>query len=150
MVDLLFLNDLIFIAKISVMKKCYCSSDKSFAECCEPFLLGKAKPLTAEQLMRSRYSAFATANVEYILKTIQSAKRKLYIPDAILDWAKSSTWQKLEIVSTHKGMEKDFNGIVEFKAYFLNSEGKEEIHHEKSIFVKELGKWFFVDGDVFE
>lgn len=132
------------------MKKCYCSSDKNFAECCEPFLLGKAKPLTAEELMRSRYSAFATANLEYILKTIQSSKRKLYLPDAILDWAKSSTWQKLEIVSTQKGTAKDFNGIVEFKAYFVNSAGKEEVHHEKSSFVKELGKWFFLDGEVFE
>jgi SEC-C motif domain protein len=130
--------------------KCYCSSDKKFAECCEPFLLGKAKPLTAEELMRSRYSAFATVNVEYILQTIQSAKRKLYLPEAILDWAKSSTWQKLEIISTKKGTAKDHEGIVEFKAYYLNAEGKEEIHHERAIFVKELTKWFFVDGDVIE
>jgi SEC-C motif-containing protein len=132
------------------MKNCYCSSEKNFEECCEPFLLGKAKPLTAEELMRSRYSAFATANLEYIMQTIQSAKRKHYIPEAILDWAKSSTWQKLEIVSTQKGMAKDFNGMVEFKAFYINSEGKAEVHHERSIFVKELGKWFFVDGETIE
>jgi SEC-C motif-containing protein len=129
---------------------CYCSSNKLFAECCEPFLAGKAKPQTAEQLMRSRYSAFATANVEYILKTIQSAKRKIYIPEAILDWSTSSTWQKLEIISNKKGSEKDREGFVEFKAYYKNAKGEEEIHHESAIFVKELGNWFFVDGEVFE
>jgi len=48
------------------MKKCPCCSNRSFSECCEPFLVGKKIPGTPEELMRSRYSAYATGLVDYI------------------------------------------------------------------------------------
>ena len=42
--------------------KCPCSSGKEFAECCEPILTQAKKAATAEELMRSRYTAYATGN----------------------------------------------------------------------------------------
>jgi SEC-C motif-containing protein len=47
--------------------KCPCSSGKDFASCCEPILTRKQKAKTAEQLMRSRYTAYATGNVDWIV-----------------------------------------------------------------------------------
>ena len=127
---------------------CYCCSNKFFAECCEPFLDGIAKPQSAEQLMRSRYSAYVTGNVEYLLRSTHPSTRKFHDSQTIKEWAESSVWQKLEIVSTTEGGAKDKKGTVEFKAYYLDSNKEPQIHHENSNFVKELGKWFFVDGQI--
>jgi SEC-C motif domain protein len=130
------------------MQNCYCSSNQIFADCCEPFLSGIAKPQTAEQLMRSRYSAYATVNIEYLLKTTHPSTRKFHDFESIKIWAESNTWQKLEIISTESGTAKDKQGVVEFKAYYLDSNSNLQIHHEISNFQKELGKWFFVDGQM--
>jgi SEC-C motif domain protein len=129
-----------------MMEDCYCCSGKNFADCCLPFIEGTTRPITAEQLMRSRYTAYVVVNVEYILKTTHPSTRKTYDLKAVSDWAKSSIWQKLEVISTEKGTLNDKHGIVEFKAYYLDSNSNPQIHHETSTFTKELGKWFFVDG----
>jgi len=128
---------------------CYCGTNKKFDDCCQPFIAGIAKPLTAEELMRSRYSAYVIVAVEYILSSTYPSTRRFYNAEDIEQWAKSSLWEKLEIVSTSEGLPKDKKGIVEFKAYYTDADGNPQIHHEKSNFRKELGKWFFVDGNVF-
>src|SRR5690349_16210619 len=100
---------------------CHCCSGKNFEDCCRPFITGTTKPLTAEALMRSRYSAYVTVAVEYILLTTHRSTRKFHNPQAIKEWAQSSLWQKLEIKSTIKGSPTDKKGMVEFKAYYLDS-----------------------------
>jgi SEC-C motif-containing protein len=127
---------------------CYCCSGREFEDCCQPFISGNRKPSTAEELMRSRYSAYAVAAVEYILRSTHPSTRKFHDPESIENWAKSSRWQNLEIVSTEKGNASDKQGTVEFKAYFLDENDQPQTHHEFSNFRKELGKWFFVDGKV--
>jgi SEC-C motif domain protein len=128
---------------------CYCGSGKIFTDCCQLFIEGKTKPQTAEELMRSRYSAYATGAVKYILRSTHPSVRKFHDGETIGNWARSSVWQKLEIVSISKGDVKDKQGTVEFKAYFLDENSQPQIHHEISNFAKELGKWFFVDGKKF-
>lgn len=127
---------------------CYCCSGLEFENCCEPFIVGAAKPKTAEELMRSRYSAYATGAVEYIIKTTHPSTRQFHDAAAIENWARANNWQKLEIIAKSDGAAKDKKGTVEFKAYFLDAENKLQIHHELSNFAKELGKWFFVDGKI--
>ena len=56
--------------------RCYCCSSKSFDECCEPFIKGDKHPSSAEQLMRSRFSAYATAHYQYILETYTKEKQQ--------------------------------------------------------------------------
>ncbi|MDR1126989.1 MAG: SEC-C domain-containing protein, partial [Treponema sp.] len=48
---------------------CPCGSGKQYTDCCEPFILGVQKPLTAEALMRSRYTAYTVHAVDYIVST---------------------------------------------------------------------------------
>lgn len=127
---------------------CCCGSTRKFEECCQPFIEGKAKPATAEELMRSRYSAYAISAVAYILRSTHPSTRKFYKAEEIENWSKSSRWQKLEIISKTAGEVKDKHGTVEFKAYYTDAGGEPQIHHERSNFRKELGKWFFVDGQV--
>lgn len=127
---------------------CYCCSGKNFDECCQPFLDGTAKPQTAEELMRSRFSAYAVGAIEYLLRSTHPSTRKFHKAEEIENWAKTNTWERLEIVSKSNGEAKDTQGTVEFKAYFTGADGNPQIHHEHSNFRKELGKWFFVDGKV--
>ena len=96
--------------------------------------------------MRSRYSAYVTVAVEYLIKTTHPSTRKFHDAGAIENWARSCDWQKLEIISKTQGEARDKVGIVEFKAYFLDENKQPQIHYETSKFRKELGKWFFVDG----
>jgi len=127
---------------------CYCGSDKKFEDCCQPFLSGTAKPTTAAELMRSRFSAYSTVQIEYLLRSTHPSTRKFHAPHEIENWARSNRWEKLEIVHKTAGEAKDKEGTVEFKAYFSDENGNLRIHHEISNFRKDLGKWFFVDGRV--
>ena len=58
---------------------------------------------------------------------------------------RSVDWVRLEILG--KAQQGD-NGQVEFKAYFLNSDGQEQVQHEKSIFKRINGRWFYVNAEV--
>ena len=122
--------------------KCYCGSGDEFSACCEPYILGKNLPKTAEALMRSRYSAYCIHNADYLIATTHSSTRKSHHREDILSFAIENHWVKLEIL--HSSEKK-----VEFKAYYLDSSLKAHIHHEKSTFQKEEGRWYYVDGEWF-
>lgn len=121
------------------MKNCYCNSDFIFEKCCEPFLKGSIFPKLPEQLMRSRYAAYVVQNADYLIKTTHVAERKYYSKEDILQWSKSNTWIKLDII-------KAIDNIVEFKAYYLDDNLKAKVHHELSTFIKENDIWYYVDG----
>lgn len=127
------------------MSKCPCGSGQEFSKCCEPFLKGEANPPTAEKLMRSRYSAFTVADVDYVEKTTDPSARGSFDRAGTTEWAKRSKWQNLEIVSTSEGGEKDTKGVVEFIARY-SFEDQDQVHHERSEFKKRDGKWYFLDG----
>lgn len=125
---------------------CYCGEAKLFSECCEPIIKGIKSAETAEQLMRSRYSAYATVEPKYLLQTTHVSLLKNQDENEIKAWAEENKWQKLEIISTQKGQAEDSKGEVEFKAYFVDYQGNMQVHYEKSTFLKEAGKWFYSSG----
>ncbi len=118
---------------------CHCGSQKSFDICCGPFLSGTDFPSTAEELMRSRYSAYVKQNVPYILETTSPGFRKYYNPKSILEWAANSTWISLEILSSSEKR-------VKFTATYLDENGQLMRHTEDSRFEKIAGRWYFMDG----
>lgn len=122
------------------MPNCYCGSSLLFENCCEPYIKNKRKPATAEALMRSRYSAFATGAADYLVSTTHLSKRKLHNKASILEWSKSNQWIKLEILATTET-------TVTFNAYYLDSQLKAQIHHEHSTFIFEKDNWYYVDGE---
>ncbi len=124
-------------------KKCYCGSQSSFQNCCEPIINGVQKAKTALDLMKSRYAAYVAHQADYLLETTHISERKYYAKSEILDWAISNQWLKLEIINATENK-------VEFKAYFLDSRLKKQIHHELSTFKLENGSWFYVDGQFFK
>ncbi|MBC7742310.1 MAG: YchJ family protein [Bdellovibrionaceae bacterium] len=127
--------------------KCPCQSTQEFSSCCEPYLKGSAKPDTAEKLMRSRYSAYAKADIEYIRKTLAPESRTDFDIKSTREWAQQAQWKGLQILSTELGGPNDKKGTVEFTAtYEYKGEGLD--HHEVAQFRKnENDEWLFVEGD---
>jgi SEC-C motif-containing protein len=125
--------------KLTVMHKCYCDTGLEFENCCGLYLQNNQKAPTALALMRSRYSAYATHNADYLLETTYISERQFYSKAEILKWAVSNKWQKLEILSFTEN-------TVEFKAYFLDSNNKPQTHYEFSTFKFENDAWYYLDG----
>lgn len=121
---------------------CPCGSE-SYQNCCEPLHLGTHKAQTAQQLMRSRYSAFVKHQIEYIVKTTAQGQQLFLDVPAIADWAKSNQWLTLDIVKANEKIDKT-HAQVEFKAHY--HDGKHaQTHHEVSYFVKFQDAWYFLD-----
>jgi len=89
--------------------------------------------------MRSRYSAYVTKNVPYILETTSPRFRKYYSPKSIMEWAANSTWISLEILSSSEKR-------VKFVATYLDETGQLTRHTEDSRFEKIGDRWYFRDG----
>jgi len=126
---------------------CPCGSEKEYAQCCQPLHTNQAKAETAEALMRSRYSAYVKAEIDYIFKTTIPKQRETLDEKATRDWATKTAWQKLEILHTEKGGPEDKTGIVEFAAHF-SQKGERRKHHEVGRFTKQRGSWYYEDGEL--
>ena len=122
---------------------CLCGSNLPYSQCCGLYHTGEKIPATAETLMRSRFTAYAMHNGEYLQKTWDATKRP-----AQIDFSKDTAqWLRLEIIDVKKGGVQDEKGVVEFKAYYL-LDGEESVMHEISRFKKVAGRWFYLDGVV--
>ena len=130
-------------------EQCPCGSSKNYNDCCGIAHNNITHVETAEQLMRSRYTAFTLANDNYLHLSHHSETRPKSKADRneTVKWAKSITWLKLEVLKTSEGLSSDNFGIVEFKAYYLEN-GITQIIHEISTFEKENGHWVYVDGQI--
>ena len=124
---------------------CPCQAAKApticYSECCQPYLDGSAEPETAEKLMRSRYTAYALGNLDYI--------KRSWHPDTLppdLRLVPGQSWVGLKIKRTEDGTENDTIGVVEFIAKSKRN-GRARRMHEVSEFEKVAGRWLYVRGD---
>lgn len=88
--------------------------------------------------MRSRYSAFAGQDADYLLRTWHSRTR----PPSI-EFDADQRWSRLEILATAGGGMLEPSGTVEFRAHYLRR-GKPGSQHEVSRFVREDGRWVYL------
>ena len=123
---------------------CPCQTGKPFAQCCGRFLLTDQQAKTPEQLMRSRFSAFALGGYgQYLLDT--------WAPEATSGMTaadlseRSTAWCGLKIL---KKSQQGELGMVEFKAFYVNEQGSEGCLHETSQFERRAGRWLYVSGEV--
>lgn len=133
--------------KFSVNESCPCGSLKKYKKCCKPFHDKITFPKTALELMKSRYSAFAVANSDYIIFTTHqnnpdfTTDLKSWTND-ILNFSKNTRFEKLEILEFIDG---DIESFVTFKATLFQKENDISFI-EKSRFLKVEGIWLYVDG----
>lgn len=128
-------------------KNCPCGTGKAFDACCGPYIAGTAPAPTAEALMRSRYSAYATGAIDYVQQTLAEAQRGSFDREAAEAWSKNSEWLGLDIHASREGGENDERGEVEFTASFAIN-GMPQQHRERAEFRREGGAWVYEDGDV--
>ena len=124
---------------------CPCGSEKSLAACCLPLVQGTRKASTAEELLRSRYTAFTRGDVDYILSTHHSKTRGDVNREEIETWSKGSEWMGMKIHQKTEGEAAHNKGTILFHAQY-KAEGKVNDHWENSIFEKEDGDWKFLDA----
>lgn len=125
---------------------CYCGNNKKFSECCSVFLNKTEIPEKAEELMRSRYSAFVLKNYDYLLATHDPKTNSDFDLEANKKWADSVQFTKLEVL---KVKEYGVKTTVEFRAHYLVSSLR-QVHHELSTFKNIAGQWYYSSGKHFE
>jgi len=128
------------------MKRCPCGSNQPYEQCCRPLIEGERPARTAEELMRSRYTAFTKAEVDYILQTVHPDMRSQHDEVSIRKWAINSQWLGLEILQTDAGGPEDEAGQVEFIAEYTQKSERIR-HHEIAEFKKTDKTWYFYDGN---
>lgn len=127
-----------------VPELCPCRSGKIFAACCGPLLTGEKEAETAESLMRSRYTAYVKRDVEYLLQTWHPSTRPGRLdPGSIPDWC------NLVVKKAEDEGRDGKRGLVEFIAV-AHAGHKSFTMHEISHFLKEDGRWLYVNGDIIE
>ncbi|MBY0486601.1 MAG: hypothetical protein K2P85_05360 [Flavobacteriaceae bacterium] len=122
------------------MTICYCGNHLPFEDCCKPYIDGLVKAPTAEALMRSRYSAYATGAADYLVATTHASTRKKHKKAEIMEWSTSNKWTGLEIIQATET-------TVTFKASYLDNRKQPQVHYEKSTFIFDGGSWFYLDGE---
>ncbi len=127
-------------------KPCPCTSKLTYDRCCQPFIEGKKAPETAALLMRSRFSAYALAKVDYLLKTTEASERAKIDRDDLINYCQNVKCVALKIIAAEQGGPGDETGTVKFHAS-LQVQGKRQLHIELSRFIRENGAWVYVDGD---
>lgn len=120
---------------------CPCSSKHLYSDCCQPYHINIKYPNIAEQLMRSRYSAYAFNLTDYIIRTWHSST----CPQLSTNELVKTIWVKLIINKCWKDDKKD-EAFVEFDAFYEQN-GQLNKLHEISRFIKNNDKqWLYIDG----
>lgn len=128
------------------MTACPCGSTLTYEECCRPLITGKRAAQTAEQLMRSRYSAYVEKEIPYLRTSLHPDHRSDYDEKSSRAWAEGAEWHGLQILKAVDGGPEDDAGQVEFVADFTQR-GVRQQHHELATFARQRGKWYFVSGE---
>lgn len=119
---------------------CPCGSGAEYLACCGPLHHGDRQAGTAEDLMRSRYSAYAKGEADYLFRTWHPRTRP---SDVTVDPAIS--WTGLEVTDVVDGGPDDERGVVEFTARFASADRADSMH-ERSRFERRAGRWFYLDA----
>lgn len=123
-------------------QNCPCLSGKTYQNCCGLLHQGEQTAHSAEQLMRSRYSAFVMQNTRYLLATLHASQQQADDADSLQQTIETTQWLGLTIVDhTENGDEAE----VEFIAYYVDKPIGQL--HERSRFSRQQGQWFYVDGE---
>ena len=125
------------------MTLCPCGTGRSLEDCCGPIIAGAPAP-TPEALMRSRYSAFVTGQLDHVERT--------HAPEIWQDFnraeaersAEECEWQGLEVKGSSENGDE---GTVEFVARFKRG-GQEFVQHELSRFCRRDGRWLYLAGQI--
>ena len=122
---------------------CPCQSGVLYADCCQPYHQQAAYAKTAEQLTRSRYSAYVLGDIDYLVQTTLHIQQAKLDSEAMRQWSQGTQWDGLTIIK-HRAAMAGNQAMVIFEAYYRTPEGR-QTHYEESLFVKINKRWYFKD-----
>lgn len=122
---------------------CPCGSSIALDDCCGKWHQGQPAP-SAERLMRSRYSAYTLGLIDYLVATTLPAQQSALDRANMRAWSLGSTWLGLEVEDSELI---DTHAFVTFTARWHDGDG-EHSHRERSAFVQQAGRWYFIDPTV--
>lgn len=137
---------------------CFCGSKREFSHCCQPVLATQSST-SPEQLMRSRFSAYCSKNIDYLVQTWHPSQRALNSAADIAAFASQAHFVQLQVIQSTLQTPEIFKqpvepthgassvGYVEFVARFIQAEKLHQLH-EISRFVQEHGRWYYLDGEL--
>jgi SEC-C motif-containing protein len=121
---------------------CPCGRGLTYGRCCGRLHRGDAEALTAEDLMRARYSAFAVGATGYLDRSWHPSSRP-----GTVRVVPGQRWTGLDVIATEAGGPLDSHGVVEFVAHH-ERDGQPGSLHERSTFARLDGRWVYVSGEV--
>jgi len=128
--------------------RCYCGASSEYKNCCLLFISQKQLPETAEQLMRSRYTAFKLKHFDYLIETHLSADDRPNLKTS--DFDPNIEWLGLKILSSQTQNTENAQSLVEFVAFYRDQTTTKPNHfqqlHEKSYFEKNDDRWLYRSG----
>ena len=127
-------------------RPCLCGSGKELADCCGPVIENPAAARTPEELMRARFTAHCQRKYAFLVESTHPNHRDGVSEKEIAQWADNVIWTELEVHSATPGATDD-EGLVAFTARFTIKDTPQELREDAS-FVREDGRWFYVDGHV--
>ncbi len=124
------------------MDPCHCGSGRAFTDCCKSIIDRERSAATAEELMRSRYCAFVTGDIDWIMDSHHPDTVGEIDRDEVAEWSRASDWMGLKIRATEDGGPEDAEGIVDFRARY-KVQGRMVDHVERAHFERDNGEWRF-------
>lgn len=130
--------------KSIVSQLCPCGSAVEYSLCCQPYLSGTQVAPDPSHLMRSRYTAFVLKQADYLINTWHPDCQAAAFREDLESGFARTQWQGLTVFETAPGKNEN-EGYVSFVARF-NEQGKSGAIIECSRFLKENGRWYYIDG----
>ncbi|EYT61798.1 hypothetical protein H483_0112430 [Dietzia sp. UCD-THP] len=121
------------------MSECPCGSPRALGDCCGPLVDDGVPAETAEQLMRSRYTAFVLGREDHLWRTWHPRTRPARVEGGDVEWV------GLTILDVVSGGADDRIGIVEFEARYVGPGGP-AVLRERSEFERRGGRWTYLEG----
>lgn len=125
------------------MTLCACGSNLLYSDCCGPIIEGASAP-NAEALIRSRYTAFATRQLDHIERTHAPEIRADFNRAEAERMAEECDWQGLKITQVDEhGDKADISFVIHFR-----HENQDKYQLERAHFRKEQDQWLYEGGEI--
>ncbi len=128
------------LAHTDAVRACPCGSGTPLPACCGPLLLGARVAETPEELMRSRYTAYALGDDGHVFRTWHPSTRP-----ADVTGDPQLTWTGLRIVDT---ADDEVEFVASYEIHDPDGAVRHGQMHERSRFARRAGRWMYLDGAV--
>lgn len=123
---------------------CPCGNPQLYTDCCQPLIEGQLTAVTAEQLMRSRYSAYLLGKTNYLVNSWHPETRPDNLSEQLCQDSADTQWLGLTVLDCPTAATASY-AYVRFFARYQHA-GRPGYLYETSRFLTENNQWYYLDG----